>query len=719
MKKFNEKEFRDKVRADLEQSLSAQKNQTGADAEQLAQMDAFDIQTNVAFMKRVIKESVQETVYASMPDFIKCENHIGEIEWLTPLELQNSYEYFPIEKSWLQRFLSLFPKKKAVPLKLNDEMERFKKKYQKAVEEDAHKRYAEYQKEIKTLKRKTESNLKDRIHKEEIDKFYSAQKGYKKYVNHLGEERWLTKETLEQQEEFFEKTLSPHQRFIRKLGWGAFILFVISLGVMIWQMNAKDQYLRSYLLVHLNQEHGRLYLNQQLQVGFKPEVPYPIQSGEHNVALRYPGYSIRPKSQIITVKPGDTATVQFNVVKTNVSNGGKIIIEAEHLDARLYVDDEFFGTLERQKEFTLSEGLHTVILQKEGYVSVPPQYEIEVKKSETDTFSFRMTRQQKTTQSAATSSVGLVTVRSNVKNAEIYMDGKKTSYKTDYVLQKIPLGRHVISVKKEGYIVYPEERIVSLSRNHKNGRADFTLTSAAKRISIRTIPQKGNIYIDDKWVGTGRFKGSLPLGEHRIRFGEIPFYSTPLEKTFKIEKEGNDEFIFKYKSEFYLQFKTNATLPNANAGFNSKGYVLTGFDYRLSSQAGPAEVMNSEVNEKIWLLDYAFEYRNPPGSDALVINFNVPNEVNLSEPIRLKIWAYQTDINYPLVVNGDTNYRIIINNTRFRDLVVPQNHIKAIAENNYDRFVINNHLKRGNNKILIATTSETSAALAIWKIVIE
>jgi hypothetical protein len=42
-----------------------------------------------------------------------------------------------------------------------------------------------------------------------------------------------------------------------------------------------------------------------------------------------------------------------------------------------------------------------------------------------------------------------------------------------------------------------------------------------------------------------------------------------------------------------------------------------------------------------------------------------------------------------------------------------------MSKSRYDEFVVNEYLKVGFNRIIIATTESTSAHLALWKIAVE
>ena len=117
-KKINEDEFRNKIREELEKKFQARKEPAEISKEQKAEITRLDEQTNIAYIKRFIREQIQQEVYSQFPEFIECENHLGEINWLTPLELQESFEFFPIEESRISRFFAKFSRKKILLKKI-------------------------------------------------------------------------------------------------------------------------------------------------------------------------------------------------------------------------------------------------------------------------------------------------------------------------------------------------------------------------------------------------------------------------------------------------------------------------------------------------------------------------------------------------------------------------------------------------------------------------
>jgi hypothetical protein len=159
--------------------------------------------------------------------------------------------------------------------------------------------------------------------------------------------------------------------------------------------------------------------------------------------------------------------------------------------------------------------------------------------------------------------------------------------------------------------------------------------------------------------------------------------------------------------------------PNPTLGSINTGYILEGLNFKNSVEYGPEIQQNKILNEAVWLLGFAFQYRNPPGKDALTLSFQVPDNLNLQGDIHLKLWIYSTAQNYPLAIKGKSYYQVYINGVKFREEVLPGHDQSQAGENVFDSFIINNVLRRGSNRILISTTDQTTAHLILWKAVVE
>lgn len=667
---------------------------------------------------RELYRMLEDEICSQHPEFVKCENHLGEMRWFTLYELSNDFEFLPVEESRWQKFRNRFFQKKLKDKKLLKRMEELRGEVQK----DVARRLEEYKKHLAATKDEQVNDLEKKILEEEIDRFYKNKRGYKKYVNHLGETRWLNQEEFASQDEFIEEVESPARILLRRILGVTAVLIVAALAWFIYQSQQNNDQDRAHLIVNTNQSKGLLYIDKNLAVSFNSGKPYPVSAGEHEISMFSEGYTTIPKVHRVKISKGDTLQISFAFMKKQYAESGVVNIKASVSSAEIILDGEFEGTVERQNRLIVSPGNHTLSLQKSGYICKPRQHIFKINSGDTVNLTFSMNpvknlRSRKIYQQAV--NMGLIEVRSNIKNADIYLDGQKTEFQTDYVLQGVPYGQHIIKVRKKDHKTYPDERVVKLDKNNKRSSVDFTLSSTVRRISIQTSPVKGTIYIDGKAMGEGLVRVPIPLGQHTIDFSDVPHYHKPAAKSFRVSDSSPDKLIFNYRTNFAVQFSTaGATQVNQKGSLNS-GYLLGDDSFRLSRKAGPEIIRDKAAGISYWKMGYAFPYRNPSGRDALEFNFYVPENVDLSQPVYLKIWAYQTKDFYPLVIKGVSAYSIEINRTKFRKEVKPKYAFSKRSEKNFDRFQINDQIHPGYNRIGIATTKSSSAHLALWKIKID
>jgi hypothetical protein len=720
--KFNEEALRKRIREELEKKHHNRENKVKKkDIDLIKYHTTQEDEERSLFMERYIKQEVENDVYSKHPEFVKCANHLDEIHWLTPVELDDEFEYYPIGESIFKRFRKKLFKKKFSNIPDTPEIRKMIEDYYKEIEADAKQRIEHFNQKRKEAEKRSLDETETNIYEEEMDRFYRSKRGYKKYENHLNETRWMTKEEMENQDEFLEEVIPKWKIVLKRAFVTTGILLVVALIWFFRNLSIEDEQ-KAFLIVKLSEDRGHVYIDKNLAVGLSANVPYPLKPGEHEISLIRSGYIATPKLHKIDVNAEDTIHIAFDLTAQLPEETGLVRINALYGDARIFADGEFHGTLAQNTFLILPAGDHTLSLEKEEYSSAPRQHVFKLDAGDTIDISFNMRRiksGKKTGSSSGLVDVGLIEVRSNIKNADIFLDGQKTSFKTDYVLQKIPFGQHILSVSKKGYKIYPEERAVRLNKKQKHASIDFTLTSASKHITINTLPVKGAIYINGKRIGDGSVKATLPLGKHTISFGNVDYYEKPKEQIITITEDGSSYFNFNYASNFYIEFTPGGVLPSSNLGYISSGHILEGVKFKQSKQNGPETKFEQIVNGNIWELGYAFQYRNPPGCDAIAINFNIPKNFDLSGKIKLKIWCYKTKSNYPLAIKGNSYYQVIINNYKFRKEVLPKNSKENMSKSRYDEFVVNEYLKVGFNRIIIATTESTSAHLALWKIAVE
>ncbi len=719
MKETNEKIIRERIRRQLEEELAKRREKNARDQDSEKRQVSFN---ESVFWEEMIKQYVEEEVYGSHPEFHRCINHLGEIRWLTSHEIAESFEFYLDDRSGLRRFFTRIFKNKRLPKKIPENLQESMQRYREELELDAQQRIKEFRKKLEEEKPKPADNISElekRILEEETDRFYSKLPGYKKYINHLGETKWMTKEEAAEQDEFMEVVLTPQQIFFKR----ALITLAVALPLfLIWFFFLnKPELGKAYLVVSVDNGTADLYINKKLAVAFHPNEPFKLLPGKYMISLVSKEYDIVPAMKIINLTAGDTASVSFKVKRRELENSGLVRIKTASEDANVFIDNEFQGKISVNSQFVLSPGRHTVAIEKDNYIAIPAERLITIAPNDTVDLSFRLTAEEKSRKSVSRRAVayGIVEVNSNINDADIYLDGKKTPYKTDYVFQRIPLGQHIISLKKEGYKVYPEEKVFKLDKNNKNLMINFTLTSLFHLIRIHTSPVKGDIFVDGKKVGAGLARVSLPVGEHTLSFGDVRHYKTPKTYTITIADKNDPDIYITYQRDFYVEFSPGKVLPDASSGGINTGYLSDKGMFVRSDSPGPDIINVKNGESKAWSLGYAYQYRNPPGSDAIEFSFNIPANLDISSPVILRLYIYNSGKNYPLAVGGTPSYTILINNQLYKKNVIAVNKESELSNIKYEEYAINHLLRRGYNKIRISTNENTSAFLTLWKVIIK
>lgn len=720
---MNENELRKKIREELKQNHEEHKKKLKSELKPRiddTRWDLYHSEHQQDFQKEAIIRTIEEELCSEYPEMIECENHLGEIRWLTPLELNEEFEFYPLELSFFQKLINKFSRTSPIDIPDTEEWKEYIKQLRSEMKGDIQKRINRF-KEIQTKAQKNRhSDIEAKIYEEEVDKFYKAKKGYKKYKNHLGEFRWMTKEEAENQDEFYEEEPSLLQTWVIRLSI-VFSAIIIFYGTWSFFTPGKSEP-KGFLLIEGGFDKGSLYIDKNLAAGFKYNIPYPVTEGEHSVSLIRNGYITIPNQQQVFIDKDDTTNLHFDFQEHTAATMGFIKVRSGSVDSRIYIDGDFSGNTSGRDIIAIKPGKHTIRLDAEGYIANPIEQQFEINVHDTIELAFSM-RPKKSRRAQeyeyADAKLGLIEVRSNVKNADIYINGEKTEFKTDYVLQKIEYGQYAISVRKQGYQTYPEEKVVKVNRENTRSIVNFTLSSTTTMVTLRTQPVEGEIFINGKPVGMGEFKGSLPIGEHEVSFGDVPFYTKPVAQTITITHERENEFVFEYTTSLNVIFSNKEIIPSGLDEHIIRGHVFSNNNLITDDDNGPDLKLNKTINEQIWYLGYTFQYRNPPGSDALQFEFKIPANIDLTQPLNLKIWGYRSGNNYPIVVRGNAYYQIVVNGNTLRDRVLPKYGIKEISEDHFDSFPINEYLQIGKNTIFISTIESTSEEVALWKIAIQ
>ncbi|RMH62969.1 MAG: PEGA domain-containing protein, partial [Calditrichaeota bacterium] len=585
-KNLNEDELRRKIREELERKhrerTSSKKKEPVQKASPMAQP-----QTESYFMENYIRRVLQEEVYGSHPEFVKCENHLAQIKWLTPLEMENEFEFFPVEESGWQRWRKKWFGKKAAPdIPQTPEIRAMMDRLREEFEQDARQRIALYKEHLQKAREAVHDDLERKIFEEEQDRFYSKLKGYHKYKNHIGETAWLTREEFESQDEFIDPVYSPREKFIRAVLHGGAVVLFVGLLYLGWQA-VRTENPKGYIRVDTGGVKASLYIDQQLAIGFSPGVPYVVDEGEHQIRLIASGYEVLPDSHWVEINAEDTVDISFTLQPVS-GDQGYVHVLAQLKEADIYVDGEFHGILADNPWLQLPAGDHTVTLKQENYLPSPTFHTFSLNAGDTVEVRFAMRPSRGSSgKRISASSFGLIDVSSNVPGARIFLNGRPTGFQTDYVLQKIPFGRHVVRVELENYKAYPKEQVVVLDKDSRRATAEFTLSATLRPVVLDVEPANAPLFVDGKPLGKGRFAGKLPLGTHTISFGEVPGYYTPEPQTITVTDGLENEFSFQYGIRLNVALSPAGSRDDNGPLRVLPGYIVKGIEFTRDTNNGP------------------------------------------------------------------------------------------------------------------------------------
>ena len=150
----------------------------------------------------------------------------------------------------------------------------------------------------------------------------------------------------------------------------------------------------------------------------------------------------------------------------------------------------------------IAVGLHTVTLQKDGYVDLTA--EIEITYNETASLHLDLAR-----------AIGSIAVTSTPTGAAIFLDGVDTGDVTNATLTA-PAGEHTVTVTKPGYA----DASATVTVEHdKTVPIHFGLVPPTGSLAVTSTPDGARIFLDGLETGemTNATLVSVPAGGHTVR----------------------------------------------------------------------------------------------------------------------------------------------------------------------------------------------------------
>lgn len=202
---------------------------------------------------------------------------------------------------------------------------------------------------------------------------------------------------------------------------------------------------------------AEVYLNDRY-AGKTPLFMEEVRAGEYIMRVEQSGY--QTWSRTIRINANRTTTMHANLER--IQQYGSIAIRCNVDNARIYVDGQYKGLTERNRNVLLeriTEGFHDVRITLSGYQDWSRR--IEVKPNQ---------RLQLTVNLERVARTGSLEITCNVDNALIYLDGnyqRNTSSARSVTIGNIREGTYELRITKEGYRDYVSTIRIYADHTHR------------------------------------------------------------------------------------------------------------------------------------------------------------------------------------------------------------------------------------------------------------
>lgn len=222
-----------------------------------------------------------------------------------------------------------------------------------------------------------------------------------------------------------------------------------------------------------------------------------VPVGDHVVTLKLDGYAAA--SAPVTVVSGETAEVIFELTTLT----GDLTVTSTPDGAAIFIDGADTGEVTNTTLDGIAVGEHTVTLRKDGYADAVAV--VTIVYNETATLHQDLIEAH-----------GSIAVASTPTGAAIFLDGIETGKLTNALLENVPAGDHVITLKLAGYA--DASKTVTVADN-ETATVHFLLTEPAGSIVVTSAPDGARIFLDGTDTGevTNATLTNVPVGEHTVR----------------------------------------------------------------------------------------------------------------------------------------------------------------------------------------------------------
>lgn len=196
---------------------------------------------------------------------------------------------------------------------------------------------------------------------------------------------------------------------------------------------------------------------------------------------------------------------------------GSIFVDSNVPGASINLDDKPTGKQTPDTLKNIAVGKHEVAVRKEGYNSNPADTVIEVVEGVLDTIEFFLTNK-----------VGRIGVDSDPQGAQIILDQTNTQKITPDTLDSVPVGKHTVTVEKEGYRPSPDFDTVEVAEDSLT-TVSFVLVERLGDIFVKSDPSGAEIIFDH--TSTGKMTPDtifdVMVGDHIVSVKKLGYSVFP------------------------------------------------------------------------------------------------------------------------------------------------------------------------------------------------
>ena len=228
-----------------------------------------------------------------------------------------------------------------------------------------------------------------------------------------------------------------------------------------------------------------------------------LTPGSHTIILKLAGYFDSMQQIIASPQGGDPTSIQLIRIP-----GGSIIVNSDPAGAVIYLDDTYTGKRTLDTLTEIIPGSHHIVIHRDGYSESGQQVSIIAGQGVNITLPLKK----------IPDSYGNISVTSDPKRIEMYLDGEPTSQMTNSVLNTVPVGIHTIILRNPGYTDVNELVIVLPNQTSYVNTNQFLYQQQYEGIQVESVPTGADIFLDGTDTGktTNTCLTTIHGGEHRI-----------------------------------------------------------------------------------------------------------------------------------------------------------------------------------------------------------